>query len=79
MVEAILLIVAMAALCCMAAMTAVVFIMAADRKEKAVPLPEKTEEEKEAERQLIEQQKRDMEALQEMFYGPFFPKGGDRK
>lgn len=73
----ILLVVAIAALCCMATNTAMIFKML-HRGENAAREPEKTPEEKERERLALEQYRLEMEGLQNMmnFTGFGWKNGG---
>lgn len=74
----ILLIVAMAALCCMAANTAMIFKLL-HHSETASREPEKTPEEKERERLALERDRLEMEGLQNMMnYTGFGWKNGGK-
>ena len=73
MTEAIMLIAALAALCCMAAMTTMVYFALFGKKKEHTH--ELTETEKEAQRIELEQQKLALEGLQNMFAWDGFPGG----
>ena len=65
MTEVIILIVALAALCCMAAMATMIYFALFGKKEES--MRELTEEEKEAQRLNLEQQRLALKGLQDMF------------
>ena len=75
----ILLIIAMAALCCMATNTVMIFKLMNQKQEPAAREPEKTPEEKERERLALEQYRLETEGLQNMmaYTGFGFKNRGD--
>ena len=62
----ILLVVAMAALCCMATNTVMIFKLLYQKQSQTKQEPEKTSEEKERERIALETYRKEMEGLQNM-------------
>ena len=79
MLEIIILIVAMAALCCMATMTVLACMVILQKREKPAAPRELTDEEKELQKLELEQQRLQLQGLKDMFSWDGFGKMGGRK